>query len=92
MPSQRAVPHAFPEQLVGPPQSFADLLDEKYKNKIQYTAMVYPPGWVTLPVGIFALTDRGEVFAGAALTMLLTAATLAVLIGLSRIPAKAAVR
>ena len=56
------------------------------------TAMVYPPGWVTLPVGIFALTDRGEVFAGAALTMLLTAATLAVLVGLSRIPTKAAVR
>lgn len=53
--------------------------------------MVYPPGWVTLPVGIFALTDRGDVFAGAALTMLLTA-TLAVLIGLSRIPAKAAMR
>jgi 2-aminoethylphosphonate transport system permease protein len=56
------------------------------------TAMVYPPGWVTLPVGIFALTDRGEMFAGAALTMLLTAATLAVLVGLSLIPAKAAVR
>ena len=39
------------------------------------TAMVYPPGWVTLPVGIFALTDRGEIFLGAALTMLLAAAT-----------------
>ena len=32
------------------------------------TVMVYPPGWVTLPVGIFALTDRGEIFGGAALT------------------------
>ena len=42
------------------------------------TVMVYPPGWVTLPVGIFALTDRGEVFAGAALTMILVAVTLLV--------------
>jgi 2-aminoethylphosphonate transport system permease protein len=56
------------------------------------TAMVYPPGWVTLPVGIFALTDRGEVFLGAALTMLLAVVTLGVLLGLSRIPSKAAAR
>lgn len=54
------------------------------------TMMVYPPGWVTLPVGIFALTDRGEVFAGAALTILLIVVTLAVLLGLSRIPTRAA--
>ena len=54
------------------------------------TMMVYPPGWVTLPVGIFGLTDRGEVFAGAALTILLIAGTLAVLLGLSRIPTRAA--
>jgi 2-aminoethylphosphonate transport system permease protein len=56
------------------------------------TVMVYPPGWVTLPVGIFALTDRGDVFAGAALTMLLVGATMAMLMGLSRIPAKATAR
>src|SRR5262249_16189086 len=54
------------------------------------TMMVYPPGWVTLPVGIFGLTDRGEVFAGAALTILLIAVTLVVLLGLSRIPTRAA--
>jgi 2-aminoethylphosphonate transport system permease protein len=53
------------------------------------TVMIYPPGWVTSPVGIFALTDRGEVFDGAALTMLLIAATLVVLIGLSRISNRA---
>ena len=47
------------------------------------TVMVYPPGWVTLPVGIFALTDRGAVFNGAALTMVLIAATLLVLGALS---------
>jgi 2-aminoethylphosphonate transport system permease protein len=56
------------------------------------TVMVYPPGWVTLPVNIFALTDRGDIFAGAALTVLLAAATLAVLVALSHIPTKAAAR
>jgi len=53
------------------------------------TIMVYPPGWVTLPVAIFSLTDRGDIFAGAALTMILVAATLVVLLGLERIAAKA---
>ena len=47
------------------------------------TAMVYPPGWVTMPVSIFALTDRGDVFEGAALTVLLIVATLAMLAILS---------
>ncbi len=56
------------------------------------TVMVYPPGWVTMPVGIFGLTDSGDIFQGAALTMLLAAATLAVLVGLSNIPTKAALR
>jgi 2-aminoethylphosphonate transport system permease protein len=52
--------------------------------------MVYPPGWVTLPVGIFSRTDRGEIFDGAALTILLVLATLATLILLSRLPARVA--
>lgn len=56
------------------------------------TIMVYPPGWVTLSVGIFALTDRGGIFQGAALTILLAAATLAVLMGLSHVPTRAAAR
>jgi 2-aminoethylphosphonate transport system permease protein len=43
------------------------------------TIMVYPPGWVTLPVGIFALTDRGTIFDGAALTVILAVSTLIVL-------------
>jgi 2-aminoethylphosphonate transport system permease protein len=43
------------------------------------TAMVYPPGWMTMPVSIFALTDRGDIFQGAALTVILIAATLAML-------------
>jgi 2-aminoethylphosphonate transport system permease protein len=56
------------------------------------TAMVYPPGWVTMPVGIFALTDRGDVFQAAALTMVLAVTTLAVLVALSLVPTKAAAR
>lgn len=56
------------------------------------TVMVYPPGWLTLPVGIFALTDRGDVFQGAALTMVLAFTTLLVLLGLSRIPTRSVTR
>ena len=56
------------------------------------TVMIYPPGWVTLPVGIFALSDRGAIFDASALTMILALATLAVLIGLSRISSRASVR
>ena len=53
------------------------------------TVMVYPPGWVTMPIGIFALTDRGSIFDGAALTMVLIATTLAVLMLLSRVAQRA---
>jgi 2-aminoethylphosphonate transport system permease protein len=56
------------------------------------TVMVYPPGWVTMPVGIFALSDRGDVFEAAALTVVLAVATLLVLVALSRIPARAEAR
>ncbi len=53
------------------------------------TVMVYPPGWVTLPVAIFSQTDRGAIFSGAALTMILVLATLVLLVGLERVPVKA---
>ncbi|GLS19100.1 phosphonate ABC transporter permease [Labrys miyagiensis] len=53
------------------------------------TVMVYPPGWVTLPVAIFSQTDRGAIFSGAALTMVLVAATLLLLVGLERVPMRA---
>ena len=56
------------------------------------TVMVYPPGWVTLPVGIFALTDRGAIFDGAALTMLLVLTTLAVLVIVGRISDRSGAR
>ncbi len=49
------------------------------------TVMVYPPGWVTLPVAIFSLTDRGDIFSGSALTIILVAVTLALLLALERI-------
>ena len=56
------------------------------------TVMVYPPGWVTLPVAIFGLTARGDIFSGAALTMILVAATLTLLIGLEHVPTAASAR
>jgi 2-aminoethylphosphonate transport system permease protein len=54
------------------------------------TVMVYPPGWVTLPVAIFSQTDRGDVFTGAALTMVLIVTTLALLVGIEYAPLKSA--
>jgi 2-aminoethylphosphonate transport system permease protein len=54
------------------------------------TVMVYPPGWVTLPVAIFSQTDRGDIFSGAALTMVLVVTTLALLVGLERAPIRSA--
>ncbi len=54
------------------------------------TVMVYPPGWVTMPVAIFGLTDRGDVFSGAALTTILVASTLALLVALERAPIRSA--
>jgi 2-aminoethylphosphonate transport system permease protein len=56
------------------------------------TVMVYPPGWVTLPVNIFALSDRGAIFDAATLTIILGAATLIVLLALSRLSTKAMLR
>jgi 2-aminoethylphosphonate transport system permease protein len=56
------------------------------------TVMIYPPGWVTLPVRIFALSDRGAIFDAATLASILGAGTLIVLAVLSRVSNKAAVR
>lgn len=49
------------------------------------TMMIYPPGWTTLPVAIFSLTDRGNIADGAALTIVLVAITLLLMIKLERI-------
>lgn len=48
------------------------------------TIMLYPPQWVTAPVQVFALTDRGDIFAGAALGTGLLACTFLVLLLLNR--------
>lgn len=56
------------------------------------TVMVYPATWKTLPVSIFALTDRGQAFQAAACTTVLLLVTLVALVGLGRIRGQAAVR
>jgi 2-aminoethylphosphonate transport system permease protein len=56
------------------------------------TVMVYPATWKTLPVTIFALTDRGQAFQAAAGTTILLLVTLIALVGLGRIRGRAALR
>jgi 2-aminoethylphosphonate transport system permease protein len=56
------------------------------------TVMVYPATWKTLPVTIFALTDRGQAFQAAACTTVLLLVTLVALVGLGRIRGRAALR
>lgn len=56
------------------------------------TIMVYPATWKTLPVSIFAQTDRGEVFDAAAGTTVLVTVTLVVLVVLGRVRGRAALR
>ncbi|WP_433683742.1 ABC transporter permease [Nocardia sp. CA-119907] len=56
------------------------------------TIMVYPATWKTLPVTIFGLTDRGEVFNAAASTCLLLMVTLVALVVLGRLRGRAALR
>jgi 2-aminoethylphosphonate transport system permease protein len=48
-------------------------------GELAATSMVYPPGWATVPLRIFALSDRGDVLDAAALTVTLAGATFAVL-------------
>jgi len=74
------LPMILPQLLAAFSLSFALSMGE-----LGATVMVYPPGWVTLPVGIFSLSDRGEIFDGSALTVLLIAATLTVLLTLSAV-------
>jgi 2-aminoethylphosphonate transport system permease protein len=56
------------------------------------TIMVYPATWKTLPVTIFGLTDRGEVFNAAASTCLLLLVTLVALVLLSRLEGRGTLR
>lgn len=61
-------------------------------GELSATMMLYPPDWMPLPVQIFATTDRGALFAGAALAVVLMAATLLVLLAVSRLRTRAAHR
>ncbi|WJR35219.1 ABC transporter permease subunit [Mycobacteroides immunogenum] len=56
------------------------------------TVMVYPATWRTLPVTIFGLSDRGQVFSAAASTTLLLLVTLLALLLVGRLRGKAALR
>ncbi|MEU3714142.1 ABC transporter permease [Streptomyces catenulae] len=61
-------------------------------GELSATMMLYPPDWMPLPVQIFATTDRGSLFAGAALAVVLMAATLLALLAVSRLRTRAAYR
>ncbi|MFC0625900.1 hypothetical protein [Kribbella deserti] len=54
--------------------------------------MVYPASWRTLPVSVFALTDRGQTFVAAAESLVLLVVTIALLAGLDRLRGRSAER
>ncbi len=56
------------------------------------TIMVYPPSWRTLPVTVFALSDRGAALQAAADTVVLLTATLLISLLVGRIRGRAAER
>ncbi|KPH97644.1 ABC-type transporter, integral membrane subunit [Actinobacteria bacterium OK074] len=61
-------------------------------GELSATIMLYPPGWTTLPVLVYAATDRGALFAGSALAVVLMTATLLVLLAVSRVRNRASYR
>ncbi|WP_405583193.1 ABC transporter permease [Streptomyces sp. NBC_01092] len=61
-------------------------------GELSATMMLYPPDWTPLPVLIYAATDRGALFAGSALAVVLMTATLLALFAVSRIRTKASYR
>ncbi|MEU3879885.1 ABC transporter permease [Streptomyces californicus] len=61
-------------------------------GELSATMMLYPPDWTPLPVQIFAATDRGSLFTGAALAVVLMTTTLLVLAAVSRIRTRASYR
>ncbi|MEU1172759.1 ABC transporter permease [Streptomyces microflavus] len=61
-------------------------------GELSATMMLYPPDWTPLPVQIFAATDRGSLFTGAALAEVLMGTTLLVLTAVSRIRTRASYR
>ncbi|MGW1891620.1 ABC transporter permease [Streptomyces sp. NPDC002004] len=61
-------------------------------GELSATMMLYPPDWMPLPVQIFATTDRGSLFTGSAISVVLMGTTLLVLLAVSRIRTKASYR
>lgn len=58
-------------------------------GEVGATIMVYPASWRTLPVSIFALTDRGQAFAAAAEAVVLLATTVVLVLILDRLRGRA---
>ncbi|MFD8948182.1 ABC transporter permease [Streptomyces xanthophaeus] len=61
-------------------------------GELSATMMLYPPDWMPLPVRIFTATDRGSLFSGSAVAVVLMATTVLVLLAVSRIRTKASYR
>lgn len=61
-------------------------------GELSATMMLYPPDWTPLPVLIYAATDRGALFTGSAVAVVLMTATLLVLLAVSRIRTRASYR
>ncbi|MBT2510250.1 ABC transporter permease subunit [Streptomyces sp. ISL-98] len=61
-------------------------------GELSATMMLYPPDWMPLPVQIFTATDRGSLFTGSAVAVVLMGTTLLVLLAVSRIRTKASYR
>ncbi|GAA3142594.1 ABC transporter permease [Streptomyces echinatus] len=61
-------------------------------GELSATMMLYPPDWTPLPVLIYAATDRGALFTGSAVAVVLMAATLLVLLAVSRVRTRASYR
>jgi 2-aminoethylphosphonate transport system permease protein len=61
-------------------------------GEVGATIMVYPASWRTLPVSIFALTDRGQTFTAAAESLVLLAVTVVLVITLDRLRGRAVER
>lgn len=61
-------------------------------GELSATMMLYPPDWMPLPVQIYATTDRGALFTGSAIAVVLMAASLLVLLAVARLRTKAAYR
>ncbi|MFJ9814423.1 ABC transporter permease [Streptomyces sp. NPDC101151] len=61
-------------------------------GELSATMMLYPPDWTPLPVLIYSATDRGALFVGSAVAVVLMAATLLVLFAVSRVRTRASFR